>query len=176
MEDKVYGYELYKNLYSESKVNYSTIHRIKEEYRKRYLKIDDKDLILQLLEDTEKRKFAKNEIALSIIVGLVGYIIGFVIDNIVFEPIKNLESFNFPATIIFAVILCIPAFFAIMFILYFFNKFFLKRYKNIYTIFILPYEIELLEKRLNQLTNGEWNDVSPLPQKENTNADNSIGK
>lgn len=176
MDKNLCGYDLYKQIKKKNKVDFSTVNEIRQEFKNTYFQINDKNLVTNLLVEAKQRSFAKNEVSLSIAVGLVGYLIGCILDNIVFESIKNLKCFNLCNTIIYILFLCFIAFVLIMGVLWFYNKKFLKHYRNIYTIFILPYEIELLEERLDQLTNGEWSDVSSLPQKEKTSLDDSIDK
>lgn len=161
MSEKFYGYDLYLHIKKnkKQKLNYAEIERIRKIYKEEYSKIKDKDMLVTLLGEAKKSQFSKDNLSLNLSLGLVGYFMAFVVDNLLFEPIKNATTDSLLVRVIFSG-LCVVITTVILFVvLVFTTKKFRKHYQNEYSLFILPYEIELLEHRLNELSDGYWDSV-----------------
>ncbi len=149
------GNKLYKK--AKKSMDYLTIQDIKKQCKEEYMKLDDVNEVLQLIEKTEKSIFEKEIMAAGLQLGLLGSLVFCIIEKLVLEPISNARDEKFISIIILSVISTLLSLIVVLFVIWVLSKIIKKQHKNAYTIFILPYELELLKTRLNQLTNNEWN-------------------
>lgn len=149
---ELYGYDLYKSMDHKKEPTFETVENIRNIFQTKYSNITDKNLAFELLHKAKKQKEFK-KLSYNIITGLFASLLSIVLTSICFENIsytENFTSMNLIVALIIAPIL-------IFFIIYVCHKTIEKKFNNTYMMYILPYEIEMLEKKLEELTKSEKN-------------------
>ena len=144
---ELYGYDLYKSIINQNEPNFEMIERIKKAFETNYSKINDKNIAFELLHKAKKEKEYK-KLSYNIITGMFASLISIVLTNLVYENVQDING-----VVLFKLwITIIVAFVLILLVIKSCHKVVDKKFNNPYMMYILPYEIELLEKKLDELS------------------------
>lgn len=146
-KQELYGYDLYKSIIDQNEPNLEMIENIKNIFEAKYSNIIDKNVAFELLHKAKKEQEYK-KLSYNIITGLFASLMSIVLTSYFYDrirDIKNITLLNFLIIFVFAFIL-------LLFVIKICHKVIDKKFNNPYMMYILPYEIDLLKKRLDGLT------------------------
>ncbi len=146
---KLKGYDIYKTEEKDNKKSLAYISKVKEKIDSEYAEITDLNEAYTLLKKAKQKVFIKEEISLGLVLGLIGFGVPYFIENTLGEYAKEL-AFNYQDLIKVIVITLVVSVFLCGFLVGIMRKI-AQSYKNVYRLFVLPYEIEVLEKQIKKI-------------------------
>lgn len=147
---ELYGYDLYKSIIDQNEPNFKMIESIMSAFEAKYSNINDKNVAFELLHKAKKQQEYK-KLSYNIITGLFASVMSVVLTNFLYENIVDIKRINLPKFLIIFVL----AFVFLIAVIKICHKVVDKKFNNPYMMYILPYEIELLEKKLDELTKNK---------------------
>lgn len=144
---KLYGYDLYKSIIDQNEPNLEMIENIKNTFKANYSNIIDKNVAFELLHKAKKEQENK-KLSYNIITGLFASLMSIVLTNYFYDRIRDIKNITLLNFLIFLVF----AFVFLLFVIKICHIVVDKKFNNPYMMYILPYEIELLEQKLDELT------------------------
>lgn len=144
---KLYGYDLYKSIIDQNEPNLEMIENIKNTFKANYSNIIDKNVAFELLHKAKKEQENK-KLSYNIITGLFASLMSIVLTNYFYDRIRDIKNITLLNFLIFLVF----AFVFLLFVIKICHIVVDKKFNNLYMMYILPYEIELLEQKLDELT------------------------
>lgn len=148
-QNQLKGYEIYIDVCEKQNKSYNAILETKKLLKETYENIDDINTVYHLIEQANHKSFLKNDVSLGLVLGWIGYALTYLIENI-FSSLLQTQNYSFKIVLILLVVMLIITLVLSIIIICIMKKL-TKSYRNSYRIFILPYEIELLEKRRVEL-------------------------
>lgn len=145
---KLYGYDLYKSITDQNEPNLEMIENIKNTFKANYSNIIDKNVAFELLHKAKKEQENK-KLSYNIITGLFASLMSIVLTNCFYDRISDIKNITILNFLIFFVF----AFVFLLLVIKICHIVVDKKFNNPYMMYILPYEIELLEQKLKELTN-----------------------
>ena len=146
---KLKGYDIYKTEEKNKKKSLAYITKVKEKIDSEYAEISDINEAYTLLKRAKQKVFIKEEISLGLVLGLIGFAVPYFIEHTLGEYAKDL-TFNYQDLIHVIVITLVVSVFFCGFLIWVMQKI-AQSYKNIYRLFVLPYEIEVLEREIKKI-------------------------
>lgn len=144
---KLYGYDLYKSIIDQNEPNLEMIENIKNIFNANYSNIIDKNVAFKLLHKAKKEQENK-KLSYNIITGLFASLMSIVLTNYFYDRIRDIKNITLLNFLIFFVF----AFVFLLLVIKICHIVVDKKFNNPYMMYILPYEIELLEQKLDELT------------------------
>lgn len=144
---KLYGYDLYKSIIDQNEPNLEMIENIKNTFNANYSNIIDKNVAFKLLHKAKKEQENK-KLSYNIITGLFASLMSIVLTNYFYDRIRDIKNITLLNFLIFFVF----AFVFLLLVIKICHIVVDKKFNNPYMMYILPYEIELLEQKLDELT------------------------
>ena len=144
---KLYGYDLYKSIIDQNEPNLEMIENIKNTFKANYSNIIDKNVAFELLHKAKKEQENK-KLSYNIITGLFASLMSIVLTNYFYDRIRDIKNITLLNFLIFFVF----AFVFLLLVIKICHIVVDKKFNNPYMMYILPYEIELLEQKLDELT------------------------
>lgn len=146
---KLKGYDIYKTEEKDNKKSLAYISKVKEKIDSEYAEITDLNEAYTLLKKAKQKVFIKEEISLGLVLGLIGFGVPYLIEHTLGKYTKEL-AFNYQNLILVIAATFVLSFVLCVFLIWVMQKI-ANSYKNTYRLFVLPYEIEVLERQIKKI-------------------------
>lgn len=148
-KNKLKGYDIYTTEKENNKKSLAYISKVKEKIDCEYAEITDLNEAYTLLKKAKQKVFIKEELSLGFVLGFIGFAIPYLIENSLGSCTKEL-AFTFDAVVSVVVRAIIISFVLSCLVIWVIKKL-ANSYKNTYRLFVLPYEIEVLERQIKKI-------------------------